>query len=173
MHLIRHKTSMWAAIVFAPLVLGACASMTDIPAGTPLSDVQAQFGAPNFSCTNSDGQQRVIWTMQPMGQYAWGANIDSAGNTDQVVPLLTNPYFRKLDEGSWNQEQVRCEFGPPAEITTVGLPSVRQDVWSYRYKEAGAWNSLMHVYFDIYTGEVTRYHSGPDPMYDRENILFW
>ncbi len=166
-----HKVSIRATVALAPLLLSACANMADIPAGTPLSEVQTQFGAPNFSCTNRDGQQRVIWTTQPMGQYAWGANVDSAGNTDQVVPILTTQHFRKLDEGRWNQEQVRCEFGPPAEIGVVGLPSVRQDVWSYRYKESGAWNSLMHVYFDLYTGEVTRYHSGPDPMYDREN--FW
>lgn len=167
------KIGLWTAAVLTPVMLGACANMADIPAGTPLSDVTAQFGEPNFSCTSRNGQQRVIWTMQPMGQYAWGANLDSAGNTDQVTPLLTTQHFRQLDDGSWNQEQVRCEFGPPAEIGSVGLPSSRQDVWSYRYKEAGAWNSLMHVYFDRYTGEVTRYHSGPDPMYDRENFWFY
>lgn len=173
MHPSLRKIGLWAAAVLTPIALGACANMADVPAGTPLSEVTAQFGEPNFSCTDRNGQQRVIWTMQPMGQYAWGANLDSAGNTDQVIPLLTTQHFRKLDEGSWNQEQVRCEFGPPAEIGSVGLPSSRQDVWSYRYKESGAWNSLMHVYFDLYTGEVTRYHSGPDPMYDRENFWFY
>lgn len=172
MHTTWHKISMWAAVAIAPLVLGACANMADVPAGTPLAQVQAQFGAPNFSCTDRNGQQRVIWTTQPNGQYAWGANVDSAGNTDQVISLLTNQNFGKLDTGTWNQEQVRCEFGPPAEIGVVGLPSSRHDVWSYRYKESGAWNSLMHVYFDLYTGEVTRYHSGPDPMYNREDFWF-
>lgn len=167
-----HKVSIRATVALAPLLLSACANMADIPAGTPLSQVQAEFGAPDLSCTNRDGNQRVIWTMQPNGQYAWGANIDSAGNTDQVVPVLTNQYFRKLDQGEWTQEQVRCEFGPPAEITAVGLSSSRQDVWSYRYKESGAWNSLMHVYFDIYTGKVTRYHPGPDPRFDRDTFWF-
>lgn len=171
MHPTLHKARIWATAALAPLVFGACANMADIPAGTPLSQVQAQFGAPDLTCINRDGNQRAIWTMQPYGQYAWGANIDSAGNTDQVAPVLTNQHFRKLGEGSWNQEQVRCEFGPPAEISAVGLPSSRQHVWSYRYKESGAWNSLMHVYFDLYTGEVTRYHPGPDPLYERED--FW
>lgn len=173
MHTCIRRISTWAAVALTPLVLGACANMADIPAGTSLAEVTAQFGQPNFSCTHRNGQQRVIWTMQPMGQYAWGANIDNAGNTDQVTSLLTNPNFRKLDQGRWTQEDVHCEFGPPAEIGSVGLPSSSQDVWSYRYKESGAWNSLMHIYFDHYTGEVTRYHSGPDPMYDRENFLFY
>jgi len=162
-----------AGAVLAPLALAACSSLTDVPPGTSLAQVQAQYGAPSYSCTGRDGQQRVIWTTQPMGQYAWGANVDSAGNIDQIEPVLTNSSFRKLGEGSWNQEQVYCEFGPPAEIGPVGMPSVRQEVWSYRYKESGAWNSLMHIYFDPYTGKVTRFHSGPDPMFDpREFWLF-
>ena len=76
--------------------------------------VRAQHSAPNYSCTNRDGKQRVIWTMQPMGQYAWAANVDEAGNIDRIEPILTNASFRKLGEGSWTQEQVHCEFGPPA-----------------------------------------------------------
>lgn len=168
-----HQALARTAAIVAPLALAACASMTDVPPGTPLEQVQAQHGAPNYSCTNRDGKQRVIWTMQPMGQYAWAANVDEAGNIDRIEPILTNASFRKLGEGSWTQEQVHCEFGPPAEISPVGLPSVRQEVWSYRYKESGAWNSLMHIYFDPYTGKVTRFHSGPDPMYDRENFWFF
>lgn len=173
MHSTLHKASIWTTVVMTPLLLSACANMADIPAGASLAQVQAQFGAPDLTCTDRDGNQRAIWSMQPNGQYAWGANIDSAGNTDKVVPVLTNQNFRKLDQGSWNQEQVRCEYGLPAEIGSVGLPSSRQNVWSYRYKENGVWNSLMHVYFDIYTGEVTRYHPGPDPMYDRESFPFF
>lgn len=167
------KVRLLGITALVPLLFSACANMADTPPGTPLADVQAQFGAPNFSCINSKGQQRVIWTMQPYGQYAWGANIDASGNTDQVIPLLTTEHFRVLDQGSWNQEQVRCEFGPPAEISSVGLPSSLQDVWSYRYKQSGAWNSLMHIYFDPYTGLVTRHHPGPDPMYERDNFWFY
>lgn len=161
------------AVLAASLLLGACTTMADLPAGTPLSQVQAQYGPPSLSCTGRDGQQRVIWTTQPMGQYAWGANVDGAGRTDQVVALLTDAHFRRLSQGSWNQEQVRCEFGPPAEIAGVGLPASQQIVWSYRYRQSGAWNSLMHVYFDPHTGTVTRWHPGPDPLYDRDRFWFF
>jgi hypothetical protein len=39
------------------------------------------------------------------------------------------------------------------------------EVWSYRYKEAGVWNSMMHVHFDE-RGIVRQMLNGPDPRYD-------
>jgi len=173
MHSTLHKNGLRTAAIIAILLLTACANMADTPPGTPLAQVVTQFGAPTYTCTDRDGNKRAIWSTQPFGQFAWGSTIDSAGNTDRVIPLFTTEQFDALNQGSWNQEQVRCQFGPPAEISSVGLPSSRQDVWSYRYKQSGAWNSLMHIYFDPYSGLVTRHHPGPDPMYDPETLLFY
>ncbi|MCC2595054.1 hypothetical protein LKR43_01740 [Pusillimonas sp. MFBS29] len=153
-------------------LLGACANMADTPPGTPLSQVEARFGAANYTCTTEDGARRLIWTQQPYGQYAWGTNVDAAGMTGRIEPILTDRHFDALAKGVWTPERVRCEFGPPAEITQVGLPSSRQIVWGYRYRQAGAWNSLMYVYFDKDGQTVTRFHPGPDPMYDRDNLWF-
>lgn len=153
-------------------ILAACTSMADIPAGTPLHQVESKYGKPNYSCPAQNGGQRLIWSMQPMGQYAWGTNVDAAGNTDSVQSLLTDEHFRLLASGTWTPEQVRCEFGPPAKVETVGLPSSTQIVWSYRYRQSGAWNSLMYVYFGIDGTKVTRFHPGPDPMYDPDNFWF-
>ncbi|MDS1140859.1 hypothetical protein RE432_10470 [Pusillimonas sp. SM2304] len=153
-------------------LLTACANMADTPPGTPLHQVEAKFGRPNFSCPGENGAQRLIWTQQPYGQYAWGTRVNEAGLTDRIEPLLTDEHFKVLASGVWTPEQVRCEFGPPAEITTVGLPSSSQIVWSYRYKQAKAWNSLMYVYFGK-TGEaVTRFHPGPDPLFERDSFFF-
>src|SRR5690625_94128 len=154
-----------------PLVLGACANLSDVPQNTPLAEVEAQFGKPNFSCTTREGTPRVIWTMQPLGQYAWGSNVNDDNTVEEIIPLLTTKNFKKLDEGTWHADDVLCEYGPPALDEPVGLPSVRQQVWSYRYKENGAWNSLLHVYFERGSDKVTKYHSGPDPMFERERFL--
>jgi len=153
------------------LALAACANLSDVPQNTPLAEVEAKFGKPNFSCTTQSGQQRVIWTMQPLGQYAWGGNVNSDNTVEKIIPLLTTQNFKKLDEGTWHAADVLCEYGPPALDEPVGLPSVRQQVWSYRYKENGAWNSLLHVYFERGSDKVTKYHSGPDPMFERERFL--
>ncbi len=122
-------------IAMSVAFLAACGTMADTPPGTPLHQVEAKYGRPTYSCPSENGGQRLIWSMQPMGQYAWGTNVDAAGNVDRVLPLLTDEHFRVLASGTWTPEQVRCEFGPPAEITSVGLPSSSQIVWGYRYRQ--------------------------------------
>lgn len=151
--------------------LGGCTNMTQTPPGTPLADVEAQWGRPNFFCDRPDGGRRVIWTQQPMGQYAWGTNVTPDGRVGPVVSILRDEHFRLLSQGTWSADQVRCEFGPPARISEAGLGSSRQVVWAYRYREADSWNSLMYVYLGADGRQVTRFHPGPDPMYDDERFF--
>jgi len=167
-----YRLASRTAALAATGLLAACANLAQVPPGTPLADVEAQFGRHNFGCERPDGGQRVIWTQQPYGQYAWGANVGPDGRVDQVQPILTDAYFKRLATGTWTAEQVRCEFGPPADISEVGLPNVRQVVWAYRYKQSGVWNSLMYVYLGRNGDRVTRFHPGPDPMYD-EDRRWW
>jgi hypothetical protein len=152
--------------------LSACANMAQTPPGTPLAEIQANYGAPNYRCTTETGMERVIWSQQPYGQYAWAANITPDGRAESVDLVLADPYFKRLAEGEWTPGRVRCTFGPPAQIETVGLPSVRETVWSYRYKQNGVWNSLMYVYFGHDGEKVTRFHPGPDPLFERNNFWF-
>ena len=146
--------------------LAACTPMNKLPPGTPYATVISDYGQPNFRCQWPDGVERVIWTQQPMGQYAWGTNLLPNGRVEKIEALLTDAHFKRLGEGVWTPERVRCEFGPPADISDVGLPNVRQTVWAYRYLESGVWNSLMYVYFGHDGKHVTRFHPGPDPMYE-------
>lgn len=154
-------------------LLAACASPKSIPPGTPLAQAEAQIGRPNYSCQLDDGRQRVIWSGQPFGQFAWGTNINPDGSIEGMEALLTDKNFRKLAQGTWTPEQVQCEFGPPAEKAGVGLPSSIQIVWSYRYQQDGVWNSMMHVYFGTDGKRVTRFHPGPDPMYEERRWPFF
>ena len=59
--------------------------------------------------------------------------------------------------------------GHPTE--TDYLPLKKQEVWSYRYREEGIWNSMMHIYFDS-SGIVRGIENGQDPMYLRDNGFF-
>src|SRR3546814_63531 len=83
-----------AAALAALGTLAACGNMAQVPPNTPLADVSAQFGSPNFRCETVSGVQRVIWTQQPFGQYAWGANVGADGRVDQIVPILTDAHSR-------------------------------------------------------------------------------
>jgi len=154
--------------------LSACTTMVqDVPPGTPLATVQAGYGQPNFGCTRPDGTRRVIWTQQPLGQYAWGSDLTADGRVVRMEAILTDEHFARLKEGSWTAEQVQCEFGPPASVREVGLPSVREVVWAYRYRQDQVWNSLMYVYLGRNGDRVTRFHPGPDPMYDDDRFPSW
>lgn len=156
-----------AAAAALLLTLAACADMAaSVAPGAPLAQVEASYGKPNFTCPLPDGGERAIWTQQPLGQYAWGANVAPDGRVDRVTRVLTDEHFNVLAQGDWTPQQVRCEFGPPAKIDEVGLPSVRQIVWSYRYRQDDSWNSLMYVYMGKDGDRVTHYHPGPDPMYE-------
>ncbi|ANY17313.1 hypothetical protein [Bordetella pseudohinzii] len=168
-----HTLARALAVGAAVAVLAACAPMTQVPPGSPYASVVSQYGQPNFSCQLPDGRQRVIWTQQPMGQYAWGTNLTADGRIEQLEALLTDAHFKRLGEGVWSAERVRCEFGPPAEIRETGLPSVRQVVWAYRYRESSVWNSLMYVYMGRDGQQVTRFHPGPDPMYEERDRGWW
>ncbi len=147
------------------LLLAACASMGDIPPGTQVSEVQARHGAPTVECRLPEGGRRLVWSTQPMGQYAWATVATADGTVGQMEQVLTDEAFRQVEPGVWTGEQLQCHFGPPAESSIVGLPSSRSQVWSYRYLQSGAWNSLMHFYLSE-DGRVVRMHPGPDPMYD-------
>ena len=164
---IPRRIARASAVAAAALTLCACANIANTPPGTPLAQVEAKFGTPNFSCLLPNGGKRLIWTQQPAGQYAWGTNVNAAGDIDRIEPLLTDEHFRVLAKGTWTPERVRCEFGPPAIKDSVGLPSDTQIVWSYRYKQAQAWDSFMYVYFGRDGSHVTHFHPGPDLSHDR------
>lgn len=104
----------------------------------------------------------MIWSTQPSGQYAFGGNASKAGTLNgQIQQILTDAHFEVLRQGKWTQQQVLCEFGPPANIE--GVAKDNEIVWSYRYKQSSVWPSLMYVYFDSKGEQVTHFHPGPDP----------
>ena len=59
-----------AALLPLALLYG-CTTFKSVPPGTPLAQVQSEFGRPNYSCPLPNGGQRVIWSGQPFGQFAW------------------------------------------------------------------------------------------------------
>lgn len=149
----------------ACLALSGCASITEVKPGTPIAEVEKQFGKPTTICPLPDGGQRMVWSQQPSGQYAWGTNVNAAGQVGPIVQLLDDREFDKLREGVWTPERVLCEFGPPEDISKVGLPSHLKIVWSYRYRQYNTWYMLMYVFFGTDGKQVTEHYPGPDPWY--------
>ena len=150
-------------------VLSACASYRDVPANAPLPEALSIMGQATHQCERADGGQRLLWSQQPNGQYVYGADVNAEGYLiGSVYSVLTPQNFNKLDRGQWSAQAVLCEFGPPAEIETLGLGEKREQIWSYRYKEVNHWNKLLHIYMGKDGQQMTHWHTGPDPRFDRD-----
>jgi outer membrane protein assembly factor BamE (lipoprotein component of BamABCDE complex) len=158
------KTTLAAALVLAALSLSACALFRQPPPpGAPLAEVTAALGQPDASYPEPDGGQLLEYRGQPMGQFQHMARIGPDGRLVSYEQVLTSENFAKVKVDHWTKDDVLHHFGRPAEVSRVGFHNY--EVWSYRYKEAGVWNSLMHLHFDE-QGVVRQMLNGPDPMFE-------
>jgi len=148
--------------IFATVALGGCAQLQSVKPGTPVADVIRQFGKPDTVCRKEDGTERLVWTLQPLGRYAWGTDTTKEQTVIGIKQLLTDAHFDVLAQGTWSDAQVLCEFGPPANIE--GIAKGNEKVWAYRYMQSSTWYSMMYVYMGADGKQANRYHPGPDPM---------
>lgn len=153
-----------AAITATVGSLTACAYPGQLEPGTTVGHALSTYGRPAVEQPLAGGGTRLIWTTQPLGQYAWRADADAAGTIQRVTQVLSTNEFARLAEGSWNKSRLLAEFGPPAEVSRVGV-TTSTEVWSWRYKDMDVFPALMHAYFSP-DGQMTRFHKGPDPMFD-------
>jgi len=151
--------------IAAALTLSACAPMLRQapPAGAPLAEVTAKLGKPDAIYPDPAGGQVYEYRGQPMGQFQYMARIGPDGRLVSYDQVLTSENFAKVKVDQWTKDDILRHFGRPAEVTGVYFHNY--EVWSYRYKEAGVWNSLMSVHFDQ-QGVVRQMLNGPDPMFD-------
>jgi hypothetical protein len=167
------KNERLLAVGLSTALLAGCANLQDLKPGTPYAEAQKEFGQPTTVCVLNDGGQRVVWSQQPMGHYAWGTTVAANGRVGAVTQVLTDASFQQLAQGVWTPERVQCEFGPPESIGKVGLPSNLQVVWSYRYRQDGVWYSLMYVFFGADGKQVTKFFAGPDPLFMFDDRFYW
>lgn len=144
--------------------LGGCAGMIrQAPGpGDPVAVVQQKMGAPTAVYQVGD-EQVFEYATGPMGQQTFMARIGTDGRLSTWEQVLTSEKFATVKIDAATKDDMRRNFGRPAEVSRVAMRDY--EVWSYRYKEAGVWNSLMHVHFDR-QGIVRQMMNGPDPLYD-------
>jgi outer membrane protein assembly factor BamE (lipoprotein component of BamABCDE complex) len=157
----------WALAALAvSMLLGGCSAPLfrhPPPAGAPLSEVVAGLGQPDAVYHEPNGGTDLEYRGQPMGQFQYFARMSPDGHLIVYEQVLTSESFAKVKPGQTTKDEILRMFGRPAEMTRVYAHDY--EVWSYRYKEAGVWNSMMSVNFDQ-NGVVQQMLNGPDPMYD-------
>ena len=164
MNKIRKLTTLTAV-----LLLAGCAMRPAPAPGDPQDVVQSKLGAPTAVYT--DGAARTLeYATGPMGQYTWMAHLGPDGRLTSYEQVLTGEKFATIKIDQATKDQVLRTIGRPADRSHVAMQNY--EVWSYRYKEAGVWNSMMHVHFDG-QGVVRQMLNGPDPMYEPRDRGLW
>ena len=153
--------ALLAATLVAPA--GAAAAQGGAPQTLPFDTAHSRVGF----------HLRTRWGQRLQGEfpaYAGEVRIGADGRLVSYEQVLTSEKFATIKIDSANKEEVLRTVGRPAETSRVALRNY--EVWSYRYKEAGVWNSLMHVHFDQ-QGVVRQMMNGPDPMYEPKEKMGW
>jgi hypothetical protein len=147
------------ALAAATLVLAACAhpwNSVDIAPGTPRDQVIARAGQPVRIVPLPDGGQRLQYTLQPWGRYAFMVDLDASGRVVRSRQVLTAQEFARIEPGTWTRADGEREFGPPAQVD--GVSSWNGPVMMYRWKEFGGGSDMFYyVYLDP-QGVVRRAH---------------
>lgn len=156
-----------AAISF---FLAGCTSLSNVPPGTPLDTAIAEYGTPTQRCT-AVTPELVTWSRQPMGYYAWTAEVDAQNIILSMQQMLSDEGFKRLDQGIWTAALVSCWFGPPAVDEMALWKGDLYRTWSYRFKQGAAFNSLMYLYFNE-KGQLIYHHPGPDPRDINDGTFF-
>jgi len=156
----------------ALLLLSGCATLFPAPpvVGEPVAAITARLGQPTGTYPAADGGQMLEYATSPFGQFTWMAHIGTDGRLLSYEQVLTSEKFATIKIDRATKADVLRTIGRPAEQSRVYQHNY--EVWSYRYKEAGVWNSLMHVHFDE-QGVVRQMMNGPDPMFEVRDRLPW
>ncbi len=168
LNLAKHAARVSATVALG-VGLSACVGVmrTAPTVGDPLATVQAKFGPPSAVYPAPTGQE-LEYRTGPMGQFTWMAQMGPDGRLAAFEQVLSAEGFGKIKIDSATKADVLRTIGRPAETSFLSLPQL--EVWSYRYKESGVWNSMMHVHFDK-AGIVRMMQNGPDPMYEEKRFF--
>jgi hypothetical protein len=160
-----NNNARFAAV--AVLLLAGCGTIfRQFPnQGDTAPQVAAKMGQPNAVYPEGGGQELEYLT-GPMGQETYMAHMGPDGRLASFEQVLTGEKFATIKIDHATKADVLRTIGHPAE--TSALPLRDFEVWSYRYKESGVWNSMMHVMFDR-GGVVRMMQNAPDPMYERRD----
>lgn len=150
---------MLAAFATA-LVLAACASnpynAESVPVGASRQEVLARLGQPTRAVAIPGGE-RLQYSLQPFGQFAWMVDLDGAGRVTRVHQVLNTLDFNRIVPGRWTVDDVQREFGPPALVERVG--SWNGPILTYRWRDIDRSDMFYWVYVDA-AGVVQRAHPG-------------
>lgn len=153
---------------FLPLALAtalAGCGLTAVNPGASDQQLRARAGIPADVWKNTDGTETWEYRYGPAGWYTYMVDVGPDHAVRAVHQVLSDEYFARVQPGM-SREAVRRLLGGPKDVSRYS--GSNEEVWSWRFKEAGNWYRLFNVAFDGSTGAVLRTFRLDDPyMYDK------
>ncbi|HZY17098.1 MAG TPA: hypothetical protein VFE82_01380 [Ramlibacter sp.] len=134
--------------VLALAALVACANpfnAANVRPGETREEVLAKLGRPTRVVPLPQGE-RLQYSGQPFGQYAWMVDLDPSGRVTGVRQTLNAIDFARIVPGQWTLLDVQREFGPPALVE--GVSSWNGPILTYRWLDADRAEMFYYVYLD-------------------------
>lgn len=148
-----------SAILIALVISGCAFYPLTLPSGLTESELIARLGQPTHRYR--DGEDDILEYMHgPWGQTTYMARLGPDHRLKTYRQVLNSETFATLVPRKSTKRDVLLTIGAPSRTAFFTLSKL--EVWSYPYKEAQVWDSIMHVYFDQ-NGVVQRLENGPDP----------
>ncbi|CAA9438614.1 MAG: putative lipoprotein transmembrane [uncultured Ramlibacter sp.] len=143
-------------------LLAACASNPfnayDLQPGGTRQAVLDRLGNPTRSVAIPGGE-RLQYSLQPYGHFAWMVDLDSVGRVVRARQVLNANEFNRITPGQWTRADVEREFGPPARIDATS--SWDGPIMTYRWRDVDRSDMFYWVYLDR-NNVVQRAHQGMD-----------
>lgn len=133
------------------------AAFYGMTAGTARQDVIARMGRPTGVVSLPQGGERLQYSLQPYGRYAYMVDLDAAGRVVNAGQVLTEAGFHRIQPGTWTRADVEREFGPAAWSDRVAsFPGI---VMTYRWRDTANTDMFYYIYVDP-DNVVRRAHPG-------------
>lgn len=130
--------------------------------GATEADVLATQGRPAavHALPGTPAARRLEYVTGHLQQFKYMVDVDAGGRVTRVSQAMDWENFKRLRTGVDTTDTVRRELGEP--FYTRRYAGNDTLVWHYPYRESGAFDSELGVYFDA-KGVLLRIESGPDP----------
>jgi len=158
------RTLVAAAGTAFVLTLAGCATGYNLQPGASRDEVLSSMGRPSAVVKMPNGTERLQYSLQPAGQYAYMVDFDASGRMVSMRQVLNANDLARLNTvgiGQWTRADVEREYGRPARIEHVARWD--GDIMTHRWNEGPEMDRFYWVYLDP-QNVVRRAHPGVETL---------
>ena len=158
----------WKAAVCAAalVILSACAHPDMVKLNDSYADTVKALGEPDSKMLDAQGNVRIVYSMQPMGQTSYVMVFNPEGKLIFKDQLLQQKYFNQIKPKIQDSKDIYNMFGKPCE--TWHYKNLGEHTVMYRYQDEAGFPMALWVDFDDKDDRVLRYVLSIDPWSQKD-----